>query len=647
MGEAAETSRFSILNTGIGGKLFASFLGMAILVAVFAIVAGSQTTVLEGNLRRLTDELIPVLTDVEALSRSIMELSSEALATETNRVNSHSGIGIFAEHQMVLIEAEGMMEGSISSLDLLLVERYREAWTQTRTKVEVFSQLAKEILTRSPDASLPSESARIEALEDAAIGGLQEIRVLTLEELHERHSSTDRALRRAVIAQRTALIVALLFAILVSVFLTHRFVSPLQELSEAVRQVGLGSFAISVKTSGKDELAQLGMAFNSMAVALQTTTVSKTDLDLILASMTEGLCVVDAAGHVGQTNPAWLRIFAATPNRLGVPTLEELWPALNRELLAHRLSGEAASEPKEVPLERESDKRIFRAMFQEIKKLSAGGSATLIVVQDISQALRSEADLREFREKMLHAGQLASLGGVAAILSHKLNQPLTVLRLLLQQMQRSVDKPEVMDSKLRTALEEIDIVSKQIREVLEYSRPLDSTKRIEIDLAPLVRRTAELFVRPYQDERIELDLESLEDLPLITGNEDQLEEAFYILFENALHARPEGKPSCVTVRARHDDDRLLLSVSDTGVGIPSTLAQRVFEPFFTTKPPTKGSGLGLARLKQILLAHDGNVWLESEEFKGTTVFLSFPLDPASKEELRFSSDEVSADAKPE
>src|SRR5262245_22278889 len=104
---------------GIGGKLFLSFLSMAFLLAAVRISSGRQTAELEENLQELTEELIPVLTDIEALARAVMELSSEALNSRAARSLNEAESRISAHQQMVIIAAEGMINGTLASLDML------------------------------------------------------------------------------------------------------------------------------------------------------------------------------------------------------------------------------------------------------------------------------------------------------------------------------------------------------------------------------------------------------------------------------------------------------------------------------------------------------------------------------------------------
>ena len=599
------------LKPGIGGKLFLAFLSMAILVGVLTVASGRQTAELEGSLQRFTEELIPILTDVEALSRAVMELSSEALNAAEKSIpqgNEAAQARIRDHRETVVIAAEGMMSGTVTSLNLLLNDRYRPEWTIAIEKVEILRKIASQFLKANSAPDNVEEIESLEKAEDEAIQALDNIRLLTVKELHERHTEAEAIQRQSVITQRMALVIAILLSVLLSMVLTNWFLTPLAALANATREISAGSFNVRVAIAGDDELSQLGQAFNRMAERLQTTTVSKSKVDTIFSTMTECLCVIDPE----------LRI---------LESMEKLWPELNTfvksTLFAKVPSQEAVR--KELTLGEDAGRRLFQVTVMQVPELPEVGSAGLIVAQDITLARRAELELGQFREKMVHAEQLASLGSVAAILSHKLNQPLTVLRLLVQQMLRNLHDEAVLQTKLSFALEEIDIVRTQIREVLQYSRPIDSQGKTRIELSQIVRKISELFSRSYEEQNIAFRMEGFEELPAVLASQDQIEEAVYIVLENAQHACVGISPALIRVEASLKEDRVVLGFSDSGQGIPKEIQARVFEPFFTTKPATHGTGLGLARLKQIITAHDGDVWLESEERKGTTVFFSLPV----------------------
>lgn len=593
---------------------------MALLVGVLTVSSSRQTTELELSLRILTEELIPVLTDIEALSRSVMELSSEALNSLPEGAAEPEKKRILDHQESVVIAAEGMIAGTVASLNMLLSERFVEKWRFARGKTEELHRLAGSYIDANQAPRTIEEIEQLERAEDEAIQALEEIRLLAVKELHERHAEAELIQRQSVITQKTGLVIALILAVLLSIVLTSWFAIPLLRLADATKKIVRGDFNIQIPVDGNDELSSLGADFNAMAKSLQLTTVSKEKVDIILGSISEGLCVIDSQGNERECNPAWESMW-----KTGKHANTDL-RRLKDFILSLPVLGDAnGARGRRELVVGEEEKRHFSFSKIHIDSLPEVGDASLIVCQDITDSRMAEQEMARFREKMSHAEQLASLGSVAAILSHKLNQPLTVLRLLVQQMTRNIDDKEVIRRKLSESLQEIDVVRNQIREVLQYSRPMDTQQREVLELRATVGKTAELFARQFEEQAIEFRYDGISPEHRILANRDQIEEAIYILLENALHAC-SGKHSKISLSSETKDLRVVVACADTGQGIPKELQTRVFEPFFTTKPATRGTGLGLARLKQIITAHDGDIWVESEVGMGTTMYLSLPLN---------------------
>jgi two-component system NtrC family sensor kinase len=120
------------------------------------------------------------------------------------------------------------------------------------------------------------------------------------------------------------------------------------------------------------------------------------------------------------------------------------------------------------------------------------------------------------------------------------------------------------------------------------------------------------------------------DLPEIRGNPRNLQQVFLNLFLNSIQAMPKG--GTLGVQARVDSDRFIrVSVSDTGVGIPPEVLDKVFDPFFTTKEPGQGTGLGLSVSYSIIEKHRGRITVESEVNKGTVFSIFLPYVDKSEQ----------------
>jgi signal transduction histidine kinase len=222
--------------------------------------------------------------------------------------------------------------------------------------------------------------------------------------------------------------------------------------------------------------------------------------------------------------------------------------------------------------------------------------------------------------------RLATLGQLAAQLAHEIGTPLSSVSGHLQLALLQRDLQPVLRDRLEVSSREIERISRIVRDYLDSTRPLEP-ERQATDLPRLLDEAIELthavdsqeprralVVREIVDER------SLRDLVTDPG---LLRQILVNLLTNALDA--VDKTGRVTVSARPDGDGVVISVSDTGHGIPADDLKRIFEPFYTTKGRGKGTGLGLAICRQLTAALGGTISVDSQPGRGSTFFVRLPV----------------------
>ena len=162
-----------------------------------------------------------------------------------------------------------------------------------------------------------------------------------------------------------------------------------------------------------------------------------------------------------------------------------------------------------------------------------------------------------------------------------------------------------------------------IDDLLSYSRMASQPLRLErIDLNAIVGEVRELLDGTIEENSAELDIEQL---PVVRGDPTLIKQALYNLVGNAIKYRREETPR-ITVRAARFEDRVRISVKDNGIGLDPKFADKIFAPFqrLHTRTEYKGTGIGLAIVRQAIQRHGGEVWVESEPDKGSTFYLEIP-----------------------
>jgi signal transduction histidine kinase len=230
---------------------------------------------------------------------------------------------------------------------------------------------------------------------------------------------------------------------------------------------------------------------------------------------------------------------------------------------------------------------------------------------------RAEEEAREFA---LRQEQLRVSGRLAGEIAHRLKNPLGIINNAAFNLQRNLREGKAtITQQIRIIREEVDRSDRIITDLMGYARLAEG--RIEKLTINDELDSAITQVFPAHEFDVEIERRYALGLPALLMQRSHLSEILINLLFNARQAM-EGRGR-VTVITRYETNALVISISDTGSGIPPDLQDKIFEPYFTTKE--KGSGLGLAIVKHNTEIYDGTVSLQSELGKGTTFILTFPV----------------------
>ncbi|MCJ7559610.1 PAS domain S-box protein [Candidatus Bathyarchaeota archaeon] len=235
--------------------------------------------------------------------------------------------------------------------------------------------------------------------------------------------------------------------------------------------------------------------------------------------------------------------------------------------------------------------------------------------------------LKEAQEQLLKAEKLAAIGEVAAMVGHDLRNPLQVITNTLYTSEKKsesipITEKEILEKHgfldLRSGLkEQVEYMEKIVSDLQNYARPL-KPKPVEIGLHQLINKTLSSLTVP---ENVKVSIVIEKDFPKLMLDPALMQRVFSNLITNALQAMPNGGK--LTIRASKKEETTLISIEDTGAGIPDENLSKLFTPLFTTK--AKGQGFGLPVCKRMVEAHDGNITVESKVGKGSTFTIKIPL----------------------
>jgi signal transduction histidine kinase len=245
------------------------------------------------------------------------------------------------------------------------------------------------------------------------------------------------------------------------------------------------------------------------------------------------------------------------------------------------------------------------------------------------ERLRQAEEMERLQGQLLRAEKMATVGMLAAGIAHEIGTPLGVVRARAEMTRDRLGHEHAHAASLQVIIEQIDRVARTIRQLLDFSRVRHPAVQ-SVDVSVVVRAVQELLVWEGERRGIALRVDIPAELPRVAADPDQLQQALVNLVMNGLDACSQGAEVRISARLDHLPSRVSavrIQVVDTGCGIPTELHHQVFDPFFTTKKRGQGTGLGLTMTARIVEGHAGELELESQEGRGTTVTMLWPIAP--------------------
>ncbi len=246
------------------------------------------------------------------------------------------------------------------------------------------------------------------------------------------------------------------------------------------------------------------------------------------------------------------------------------------------------------------------------------------------------AELRRAHEHALHTEKMASIGKMAAVLAHEINNPLSGILTyakLLHKWMSSQEPPRDPDARRREICDSLDLIASEsqrcgdlVRNLLTFSRTTPMNLQAA-DLNPVIAQSLRLVQHQLDLAGIQVQQQLDPDLPQVHCDAAQIEQVILALVMNTLDAMPQGGNLWITTSFTREPNLVRIVVRDDGSGIPAEILPRIFEPFLTTKETGRGVGLGLAISHSILERHRGAIEVQSELGRGTTFTVTLPWDP--------------------
>ncbi|MCC6142171.1 MAG: PAS domain S-box protein [Candidatus Hydrogenedentes bacterium] len=256
------------------------------------------------------------------------------------------------------------------------------------------------------------------------------------------------------------------------------------------------------------------------------------------------------------------------------------------------------------------------------------------LVKAVADRLGESLERREAEAKVIQASKLASIGELAAGVSHEINNPINGIINCADILLQNKDLSESNRKFTQLIRSEADRIAVIVRNLLTFSRQ-EKEQHSLARMCDIVSAVLSLSSKRIAKSHIDLQVDVREDLPKLKCRSEQLQQVLMNLIINAIHALDERYPDMdpdkiLSIRAHELSDReepiIRLTVEDHGTGISPAHRDRLFDPFFTTKGRDRGTGLGLSVSDGIVKAHGGTITVESELGKYTRFHVDLPLN---------------------
>ncbi len=588
-------------------RLFVHLLPLVVMLLAISVYA----TVLFSRLTRSVD------TDIAAHYRSVVAAQGMLLAlAEIDRVAwAASGTGGVADEKLAdqRKRFESNLGVQLRSQSLAgEIALNQQLAANYRTFTNALEQLAA---LRTPDSRnriydrelTPSLLAM-----NAALGKILELNRSAILATNQQIQRITRDMQRLMF---TGLAVALVISAYASYHLGRFVLRPIQRITHATRALGEGKLDQTVPVVSRDELGELALAFNRMAVQLKEYRQSTTDeivrlhrtMETTLASFPDPIFMLNNVGRIELMNPAaaelasGLGLKGELPGRLqsiAQKTLasgEHFLPHSFDEVISHRINGAEKFLLPRILTMRDKQEVLF---------------GVAVVLYDVT------------RFRLLDAAKT----DLVATVSHELKSPLTSVRMALHLLlERTVGALTPKQEELvQTARNDTERQLRILNDLLDLARLEGGNAglhREPVTPNELVEAVAADATELAAAKGFKLTCAVDSKLPAVLVDRQRISHVFTNLISNAIkHSPPGGQISLRAVRA--DDNAVRFSVSDEGPGVPEEFQTRIFERFFRVpNQARKGAGLGLSIAREITLAHDGHIGVQSTPGSGATFYV--------------------------
>jgi PAS domain S-box-containing protein len=630
------------LRLNIGPRLVLCFALIILSTLVGDVVVLWQFHIVQAQAARLNEydeELVTVLrvhSDMLKFRDTLESLAnaknSERLKVETQSMNEAFAEDMQrAERALSAVQSDNASDPTIRPTLAVVESNLRSETASTIELAEANDWNAVQLRLANQLRPLAfSTSALVERVD-------REVRAE-----HAQAAANIRKVQQRIFLLVPATVVLTLFiAGTLGLAITRSITRPLEQLVEGSKMLARGDFIHRVPVQGDDELAQLGHVFNDTARRLQglyeSLQSSEDRLRRVINTIPAHVWSTQPDGSVDFINQRLLESTGLSKEALlGSGWQSIVHPDDRARYIAQWRSALAAGEPVEIEARIWTAERDYRWLLVRNVPLRDGLGGIVKWYGtgiDIEDRKRAEDALRKAHSELAHANRVTTMGELSASLAHEINQPISGAIMNASVCLRRLDREQPDLEGARAAATKIIRDASRAAEIINRVKLFfrkGVVAKEPIDVNEMIRELEVLLRNETIQHSVSVQTKLAADLPRIVADRVQLQQVLMNLMINGIDAmKAIDGPRQLTLGTQSDsDEHLLVSVEDTGIGLPQDQADQIFNAFFTTKE--HGTGMGLRISQTIIEAHGGRLWATDNHPRGASFHFTLAVSPEAR-----------------
>ena len=607
----------------VRSKFALGYLGLIVLI----ILLGLVSIFTMSSIRSTIEGLITTnYNSIDRLNKMKDAVWNQRMAVEEYLNGDSIQAAIkFEQYKGTFTEFYDIEEGTII---LPNEQQYiEEIWSRFERYQHTFLTLT------SYDLSDPEEYGQALEYREKQMEPAQTLLAAAIQKLYSSNETAlferrDQAIQAAQTATRMLTVIfplAAIFGLWMSNIYAKRFLAPIDQITQQIKLVRQGNLSDQELITGQDEFGMLADEFRRMLQRLSEFEKStlgslmeeKRRTDTIAKSINEPMLVLDDQGKILLLNRALSRLAGVDEESVLNQSIQALFPGGElSEYLAMVVSDPWSVEQEKIVVQQErGEDQFYHVVVTPIPGADGENAGCIVLLHDVTEMKKLEK----------------ARGDFIATISHEFKTPLTSIIMGADLMRSELVGPITQDQReiVETICEDSQRLENLVGEMLELSR-IESASTIykfePCDLKSVIRASCSQFEMITARNHISFTVRIPENLPLVNADFSKVTWVLNNLLSNAMKYTREG--GAVTVSARVEHGEALVSVEDDGVGVPPEFTDKIFEKFVQLKGydlEVRGTGVGLAAAKEIITAHRGKIWCETDRPVGSRFCFTLPL----------------------